>query len=465
MPNKRRTSLKFKHTRPKNANQSEIMLVKEKLVELPKLLMNDSDAIKRLEQRFADYKVPLSDDFYSPINTFKIFLSQVCSADQSCQNAVAQAIAESYAIKGKTVSPDTGNYCRARQQLPEELIHNLMRETGVLEHQKSDATWLWHNRPVKIIDGTTVSMPDTEANQKEYPQPSSQKEGLGFPQARLCALMSLSTGSVLDASVSATKGKGSGEMSLFRQILRSLKRGDVLLGDRYYASFFLMKFLKDHGVDCLFRLPKSSRHKDLKKNADGMIKWNNPGKPEFMSEKEFTKYPKCYYFREVKVGKLLLITTLNDEKFTPKSLSNLYKRRYEIELNLRSIKTIMQMDILRCKTPAMVRKEIWMHLLAYNLIRGLISDAGRRYNKSPQRISFMASLQIFMSFKASLYLYPKWDEAYEILLSLIAGKLVVFRPKRLEPRAIKRRPRTSNLLMFPRDVARMKAKQALRRAA
>ena len=248
--------MKFKHTRPKNANQSEVMLVKEKLIELPKLLMNDSDAIKRLEQRFADYKIPSSDDFYSPINTFKIFLSQVCSADQSCQNAVAQAIAESYALKGKTVSPDTGNYCRARQQLPEELIHNVMRETGILEHQKSEATWLWHNRAVKIIDGTTVSMPDTEANQKEYPQPSMQKEGLGFPQARLCALMSLSTGSVLDASVSATKGKGSGEMTLCRQILRSLKRGDVLIGDRYYASFFLMTFLKEHGVDCVFtRIP------------------------------------------------------------------------------------------------------------------------------------------------------------------------------------------------------------------
>lgn len=194
------------------------------------------------------------DRIFSPLITLSAFLSQVLSSDHSCQNAVAKVIAERVARGEAPCSSNNKSYCNARMRLPEGFVKRLVCETGRLLHLQSEKDWKWKGRSVKLVDGTTVSMPDTPENQKMYPQPEGQKEGVGFPIARLVAIISLSCGTVLDIAIGPYKGKETGEHALLRQILGSISAGDIILGDRYYCSYFLIAMLQRLGADAVFQI-------------------------------------------------------------------------------------------------------------------------------------------------------------------------------------------------------------------
>ena len=313
-----------------------------------------------------------------------------------------------------------------------------------------------------LVDGTTVSMPDTPENQKAYPQPESQKEGVGFPIARLVAIISLSCGAVLDVAIGPYKGKETGEHALLRQILGSISAGDIVLGDRYYCSYFLIVLLQQLGADAVFQIHarrKSDfrRGKRLGKN-DHTIIWKKPKqRPNWMTESIYCQMPDTLTIREIKSNKKIITTTLLDPKeVTRKELGELYTKRWFIELDFRFIKTVLQMDVLRCKTPDMVCKEIWVHLLAYNLIRMVMAQAAHRYDVSPRTLSFKGTLQQLNAFRET-FLHTSEKHlsiTYGYLLEAIANHRVGNRSRRSEPHAVKRRRKPYPLLTKPREEAR-----------
>jgi len=344
---------------------------------------------------------------FTPIVTVWVFLTQVLSADHSCREAVAKFIAFLTANDQKPCSAKTSSYCEARRRLPSLLLERLARAVGHRLDASSPSQWLWKGRSVKMVDGSTVSMPDTKANQAAYPQASTQKPGLGFPIARIVALFSLSCGSILEFAMGPYKGKQTGEVSLFCRFLEYLSPGDVIIGDRVYGSYFDIAMLQQRGVDIVVR-KHQLRSTDFRRGRrlgkhDHLIIWDKPGQcPDWMEQAIYQAMPDQLLLREVKVEvrekgmrcrSLMVVSTLLDaDAFTSADLAQLYRARWHVELDLRSLKSTMQMDVLRGKTPDMVGKEIWAHLLAYNLIRTVMAQSAEQYQLLPREISFKATL-------------------------------------------------------------------------
>ncbi|RWX46671.1 transposase, IS4 family [Candidatus Electrothrix aarhusensis] len=397
---------------------------------------------------------------FTPIVTLQTFISQVLSQDHSCRDAVARVLADRIAQDKKPCSGDTSPYCRARMRLPEKLIMRLLRETGRNLHNQSEEGWKWKGRSVKLVDGTTISMPDTPENQDAFPQVPSQKEGLGFPIVRLVAIISLSCGSVLDYAFGPYQGKETGEHALLRQIVDSLVTGDILLGDRYYCSYFLIAMLQQKGVDVVFQL-HARRKPDFRRGIrlgprDHLVYWSKPARPEWMDETTYNTMPDTLAIREIKAGgKVISSTLLDPKKVTKKELADLYVKRWLIEVDLRSIKDTLQMDVLRCKTPEMIRKEIGVHLLAYNLIRTVIAQSASLFGILPREISFKGTVQTLEAFRDKIFLMAKkkLPGLYRVLLKAVAEYRVGNRPGRSEPRAVKRRPKAYPRLTVPRRQA------------
>ena len=312
-------------------------------------------------------------------------------------------------------------------------------------------------------------MADTPANQRAYPQNPSQKPGLGFPIARFVVLFCLATGSALEMAIGQYSGKQTGENALFRSLWDELEPEDVVLGDRYYCSYFDLAMLKQRGVDGVFRLhqrrPCDFRRGRRLGKEDQIVTWFRPRRPDWMDEDTYNKIPETMEIRQVRihVGKpgfrtqvLDLATTLLDPEVYMKSdLAFLFRQRWHAELDLRSIKIVLGMDMLRCKTPEMVRKEIWMTLLGYNVIRALMVAASQEHGGDPRHVSFKGALQTVQEFAVGLRegtpQQRRW--LWQILLSSIAGDAVGYRPDRVEPRARKRRPKKYPLLTKPRRQA------------
>jgi hypothetical protein len=427
----------------------------------------DPDSVQRV---LKDNHVRSRERIFTPLVTLWTFLSQVLSPDHSCREAVARVIAFRVARGQEPCGPETGSYCKARKRLPLKVLTDLARGRAQgLDEQAKDA-WTWKGRPVLLVDGTTVSMPDTAANQEAFPQPRSQKPGVGFPLARLVAVISLATGAVRELALGPCKGKRTGETALFRTLWDRFATGTILLGDRYFASYLGIAPLRRRGVDGLFRMHQR-RNYDFRRGRrlgveDHVVRWTKPQRPEWMDEALYAQLPEEMEIRELRVkvrrdgfrvDELVLVTTLLDPREYPKEeLADLYLERWNIELDLRSIKSVMKMDVLRCETPAMVEKEIWMHLLAYNLIRGLMACAAEAHGKEPRCLSFKGALQALGAFRESL----QWTRGrrrrrlWDALLEVIAFHEVGDRPNRVEPRAIKRRPKPHRLLNEPRQQAR-----------
>jgi hypothetical protein len=414
--------------------------------------------------------VSFHERIYTPLVTLSLFLSQVIDPDHSCRAAVARLIVWMAVNRRKPCEPDTSSYCEARLRLPEGAIVRLVRETARRADGPASDGWLWKGRSVTLVDGTTASMPDSLPNQKEYPQSNTQGIGLGFPLVRLVALISLATGVVRDLALGPYRGKGTGETALFRTLWEGLEPGEIVLGDRYFGSFFGIAGLSGRGVDVLFRMHQRRKF-DFRRGRrlgvlDHVVTWSRPARPDWMDEATYAQVPEELTVRELRVtvdqpgfrvNELVLVTTLLDARaYGKQEVARLFLDRWNIELDFRSIKDVLKMDVLRCKTPEMVRKEIWMHLLAYNLIRGVMADAAEAHGKVPRRLSFKGALQTMTAFQDALRWAATSDRAYliEEMLKAISCHEVGDRFGRSEPRANKRRPKPQRYLMEPRGEAR-----------
>lgn len=457
------------HATP-SAHLRQVGQLRQRLAHAPALPFSELLPGDLAEQAIREEAVSFRQRLFSPLVTLWVFLSQVLDADHSCRQAVARFLAWRTAQGLPPCSTDTGAYCKARARLPEAVLARLTRTTGQKTQERAPAPWRWNNYTLKIVDGSTVSMPDTPANQKAFPQARTQKAGVGFPIARLVVLFSLAVGTVLDAALGRYQGKRTGETALFHTLHDNLEAGDLLLADRGFASYWELALVRQRGAHLVSRLHQG-RHADFRTGRrlgreDHLVVWAKPQRPQWMDAASYAALPASLAVRELRVRVrpagfrvrvLVVVTTLLDAHEMPaEDVALLYRMRWYAELDLRSLKQTMQMDILRCQSPEMVRKEVWAHLLAYNLLRGLMARAAEEAGLLPLQVSFKGSLQLVQAFAAVLWT-AEVEELVEIMRRLreaIREHRVGDRPNRSEPRRRKRRPKHYPLLNEPRQKAR-----------
>jgi len=455
-------------TLPTPSHRVEVLLQKfTSSIGLPfRDLLPESIILEALKTEKIKYRRRLFDPFV----TLWAFLSQVLDADKTCHNAVSRVITWLASEEVKIPSPDSSAYCQARKRLPEKLLQRLFHQVAQGLEKQVTSEHLWCGRHVKVIDGSTVSMPDTLWNQKAYPQPSSQAEGCGFPLAKIGALFSLATGAAVALVINI---KNTHDIKLARQLYQFLNPGDLLLGDCAFCSYADMFFIQKRSCDAVFRLSPTRKHEIERgrrkplKSYEAIEVWHQPKtQPKGLLLEEYTQLPKTLTIRVIKyyipspgfrTKYVILATTLLDSKVYPTTeIMRLYGQRWQVELDLRHLKTTLDMDILRGKTPEIVRKEIYAHLLAYNLLRTIMWEAGTTHNVNPLRLSFQGTRQLFDNFIPQLASASTQKRAwlYQTLLKTIVHTLIPERPGRCEPRVRKRRPKSYPLMKKPRQVLR-----------
>jgi len=403
---------------------------------------------------------------FPPTETLSMFLAQAMSDDRSCQKAVNDAAIKRLIGGLSPCSTSTGGYCQARQRLPVEMVSALTRYIGQAMNHPIPDQWRWHGRRVHLIDGTTVSLPDTQANQAVFPQQSAQKPGLGFPIGRLVGVICLSSGTILNAALGSYQGKGSSEQSLLRGLLDTFEAGDLVLGYALFGTYFLLASLLEQEVDAVFeQLGARKGNIDFRQGKrlgpkDHLIELSKPKKkPSWMTPEDYDNVPSKLTLRELKVkGKVLISTLVSAKKFSKRELGALYQKRWHVEVDLRNIKTTLGMEMLSCKTPDMVEKEMWVYFLAYNLIRLLMAQSALLFDKLPRQLSFKHTVQLWLTWSMQAQA-GDFQIDKELLFVLIAQKTVGNRPGRVEPRAVKRRPKPFSLLMEPREIVRNNIKK------
>jgi putative transposase len=450
-------------------------LVLTSFLQTPGLAFSEALSEEMIQAAFDAEGVAFAQDedcVYTAPVAFWAWLSQAVHKGEhrSCTAATARVVVLLIGLGRQPCSDNSGAYCKARAKLPEPVIQRLVYDVADGCERAIPDAFLWFGRHVRLVDGTTVSMPDTPENQAAYPQTSSQEEGLGFPMARMVVLISLATAMITGMAMGPCSGKETGEMALFRQLLGRLERGDIVLGDRYFCSYFMICLLQELGVD-LVTLLHQKRTADFRRGTrlgpgDHVVEWQRPERPEWMDEATYDRMPASIQIREMeyKVTKkgfradvLVIVTTLLDAReFTRNDLADLYRQRWSVELDIRAIKCSLDMDVMRCKTPEMVRKEIWTCLLAYNLIRQTMLRSVLAFGKSPRQLSFTVAMQ---KIAASWVSAPLLSEAtLSVLIEAnqkhLARHRVGHRPDRVEPRANKRRPKVLALLTIPRAQAK-----------
>ena len=329
--------------------------------------------------------------------------------------------------------------------------------------------WRWKGRRAFLVDGSTISLPDTPENQAAYPQSSSPAEGLGFPVMRVVALLSLATAMLTGLALGPCSGKETGETALFRELLPLLLAGDLVVSDRYYSGWFTIALSQERGVDVVTRLHQQ-RTADFRRGRrlgadDHLVEWPKPQRPEWLDQETYDRLPDTLCVREMQYAvreagfrtqSLVVVTTLRDaDEVSREDLADLYRQRWQVEVDLRSLKSTMKLDVLRCQTPEMARTELWMGLLAYNLVRHSLLQAADAAESSPRQLSFCAGQQ-FLANTWLLATTTPHTTASLIELRLIhrASHPVGNRPNRTEPRALKRRANPYDWLTKPRAEAR-----------
>jgi DDE family transposase len=410
------------------------------------------------------------DRVYSPLVTLWMFLGQVLNQDHSCRAAVARLIAHRVAGGQRPCSAETSAYCQARKRLPEEFFAAVARKTGQALDESAHDHWLWKGRRVLAYDGSTVSMPDTAENQQAYPQPPQQEPGLGFPLARIAAFFSLSCGAVLDLAICSNYGKGHSELGMLRKMWELLRPSDIMLADRYMCAWHEIFLLKQRGIDTVTRV-HHCRRVDFRcgerlAKGDHIVEWRRPGRIRSIDWPSLKSLPEQLTIRETRVRihqpgfrcrSMIVVSTLLDaDAVTASDLAELCRARWNAELDLRSLKQTMQMDILRCKTPELVRKEIWTHILAYNLIRTIIAQAANKHRIEPRTVSFKGAVQTLEAFQPLIATHGECSSTrrqrlYDQLLHAVATHRVADRPDRFEPRQRKRRQKKYDRMMKPRN--------------
>jgi putative transposase len=438
---------------------------------LPFAEVLSADAI---EQAFAEEHVAFgqtSRSLWTPALTLWAFLSQIIGADPSCRQAVARVVV-ALALSQDLDSLDTASYCRARAKLPASVLRRLALQVGQRLERAAPDTWLWHGRHVQLIDGSTSKLPDTPENQAAFPQPRTQKPGLGFPLIRWVAVVALATAAVQAFAYGPYKGKETSELALLRQVLEHFQPGDVVVADRYYCSYFLVALLRACGVDVVFRLHQRRKY-DFRRGrrlgaGDHVVVWQRPARPAWLSVEEYATIPATLEIREIRVTvqepgsrvrEFVVATTLLEaEAYGAAALAELYHQRWQVELDIRSLKTTLQMDKLRCLTPFMIEKEIWAHVLAYNLIRKVAAQAALEGQVTPRSLSFKAVQQVLRGGwqKLTQTTGEEYVRLSRSLLGALRKERVGNRPGRCEPRAVKDRGKPHRRLQEPRAAARAK---------
>jgi hypothetical protein len=401
---------------------------------------------------------------FTPFVVLWAFIGQVLNQDQTCNQALARIQSHRAQLGLQPTSTDTGGYCKARIRSPELLYKKLFLRTGQSLMQKATEDSLWHKRRVKVVDGSHCSMPDTHMNEKAFSHPPGQKPGCGFPTMAFVGVFCLATGAAIELAL----GKWTlHDLSLFCLVRSAFDFGDILLADRGFCCYVEMALMQKRGVDTVLRLHQRRitdfRRGRLLGHYDHVVLWTKPPQsPRRIRRRDFQSIPETLVVREIRyhvevkgfrTHEITLATTLLDaDTYTALELADLYFQRWDVELDFRHIKTTMQLDVLRCKTPEMVRKELWCHLLAYNLIRHVMWQAGQRYHVAPRRISFKGTIQYVISFRSMFSgRSPQAKRETNMrFLRLIAFQEVPNRPGRIEPRVKKRRPKTYNLMNKPR---------------
>ena len=298
-------------------------------------LLTSEQLLDKVESLLPDHRERL----FPPTETLSMLMAQALSADGSCQKAVNEAAVKRLAGGLSGCSTHTGTYCRARTRLPLDTVSTLTRYTGQGITARAPEAWHWRGRRVRLVDGTTVTLPDTPANQVAYPQSHNQKPGLGFPLCRIVGLVCLGSGAVLNAAFGRYSGKGGDEQSLLRSILDTLEQDDLLLGDAFYATYFLLCELRERGVDAVFEQHGSrQRTTDFRVGQrlgvrDHLILINKPViKPHWMSQADYDRAPEYMTVRELRTGHKTLMTTLLCPKQTDKAaVRSLYQSRWQVE--------------------------------------------------------------------------------------------------------------------------------------
>ncbi len=422
-----------------------------------KKAFDDEDAL------FAEDKV------FSTEITLWAFLAQVLrdGKEAACTSAVDNIAAYMMQTGYKPPSGDTGDYCRARAKLSLPALRRLVTESAKRMEDKCNRNWLWKGHHAKLVDGFTFTMPDTPENQAVFPQNPSQIPGVGLPIARACAVVSLATASVCDLAVGPYVGKATSELALLRDIIEVFDEGDVAVFDRFFCSYMMLGLLSLRGIDVCARVHQrrtidfhlgTSLGKD-----DHLITWQRPQCPKWMTDEVYSQIPETITLRELRfeipqssrVESIVVVTTLTDaESYSKNDISELYGHRWNVELDIRLIKHPLSLDHLRCKTPEMILRELWVTLLAYNLVRRVIVVAAMKHDKQPRRLSFTGACQNILSswILWSTKTITNPEAMRNAMLVQIASNEVGNRPGRMEPRVLKRRRHRYPLMQKPREV-------------
>jgi hypothetical protein len=425
----------------------------------------------RLEEILKEEKVSVRNCIYTPVVTLWAMIWQVLEADKSLSNAVKSIISWLTAVGADSPSNDTGAYSKARQRLPERVLQRLIPEVAESLEQQVAQSQQWCGRRVRVGDGTTVLMSETATNQAEYPQHSNQTSGCGFPIAKLVVMFSLLTGAVVAACIAPLADS---EIVMSRLLYEDLQPKDVVLADQAYGSYVDLALVQHQGADAVFR-KHHARQTDFRRGkklgiGDHQVVWHKPKQcPKHMNEAEFAALPSTLLVREVclrltrrgfRHQTLIVVTTLLDAKrYSAWQLTQLYGLRWQAaQVNLRHLKTTLKMEMLTAKTPEMVRKEIWTHLVAYTLLRTLMWQASATSERTPFQLSFQGARQQFNQIITLLATQAKSvrQRLYKVLLEQVATDLLPVRPHRSEPRVVKRRPKPFPRMRQPRSVLKAK---------
>ena len=443
--------------------------VAEPFLQRPGLPFAEVLSAEAIERAFTENDALFGqDDIFCTQIVLWAFLAQVLRGGKgaACAAAVADIATYMQQTGGRVPSGDTGDYCRARSKLDLATLRGLTAQVAQQLEDGAEPSWLWHGLHAKLIDGFTFTMPDTPENQQAFPQQKSQRPGAGFPIARACAVLSLATAAIHDLNIAPYEGKETGESALLRGILDSLKEGDVAVFDRCFCSFMMLAILRLGGVHFCARLhqrrPGDFRQGQRLGKDDHLVTWLRPKRPPWMSEELYEQIPEMMTLRELRfqvtipgrrTETLTVVTSLTDpEVYSKGDIPELYGYRWNAELDIRDIKQTLGLDHVRCKTPDMVRRELWVTLLAYNLVRKLIATAAAVHARQPRQLGFTLACQTILSSWMLLATGACRDvrQLWRLALERIAANEVANRPGRIEPRMIKRRRDHYPLMHDPR---------------
>jgi len=458
---------------PRKSFKSDFSMISDSFLRTPGLPFASVLDAATIERVFREEEALFGqNDIFSTQIVLWAFLSQTLRDGKGIACTAAVADIATYLLQTGQCPPsgDTGDYCRARAKLKLTALQRLVRESAQqLEEQTPDGWW-WKGLHAKLVDGFTFTMPDTPANQAAFPQIPAQQPGVGLPIARVCAVLSLATACVCAVAIGPYEGKETGETALLRGLLETFEPDDVVVFDRYYGSFLMLALLRQHGLHVCTRLHQL-RHRDFRRGrrlgpGDHLITWTRPQRPRWMSQEQYDQIPETLTLREVefqvkvpgcRTKAITIITTLTDPNaYSREDLAALYGFRWNAELDIRQIKQTLHLDHVRGKTPAMVRRELWVTLLAYNLIRKVIATSAAMHQKQPRHLGFTRACQSILASWMVLATGSCRDARalYTMTLARIAANEVANRPGRLEPRVLKRRRHRYPLMQQPREQLR-----------